>query len=156
MVTRGLCPMAAQGLGVSMLLMVVVGCAGQSAETQSQLARLNEQLIVLQNDRDRLVERVDALEARTTAAAPVSDAGPKADEVITRRPSLKVVRLEPSASGETDGTAPSEADEPTPVDASADFRDQPPKSDSDEPKVVLYGEGSQAGARSSREGATLR
>lgn len=150
--------MAAQGLGVSMLLMVAVGCAGQSAETQSQLARLNEQLIVLQNDRDRLVERVDALEARTIAAAPVSDALAK-EEVVTRRPPLKVVRLEPNAVGETDEAAPQGAH--MPAGENMPTTDHQPTSDADEPKVVLYGEGAQAGAGSSREGssregATLR
>jgi hypothetical protein len=147
--------MAAQGLGVSMLLMVVGGCAGQSAETQSQLARLNEQLIVLQNDRDRLMERVDALEARTSGASAVSDAVTKQDEVVTRRPPLKVVRLEPNAAGETDDLAASEANE-VPDAPATDLRDQPVKAEPDEPKVVLYGEGAQAGARPSREGATSR
>lgn len=133
----------------ALLLTFVLGCSTacshQRAETARQLELMNERLLILQNDRDRLVERVDALEARATerAAAP-EPAGP----AVASRPPLKVIKLHPS--GEADelppavaGTAADELSSKADDGASA----LPATAPANEPRVVLYGEGPASGVR---------
>ena len=84
------------------LLLPVLGaafaaCSHQSAETARQLELMNERLLILQNDRDRLVERVDALEVNATASS--REVVPAREATPTRAP-LKVVKLIPSPENE--------------------------------------------------------
>ena len=68
------------------------GCAGQVSETDRQLQRLQERVAILQNERDRLDERRQALEQQRELwlhQAPASEA-----RAELQRPPLKVVRLE--------------------------------------------------------------
>src|SRR5690606_24298199 len=64
----------------------------QSAETARQVELMSERLLILQNDRDRLVERVDALEANALASRSTRD---RVGDTPTR-PALKVVKLVPN------------------------------------------------------------
>ena len=139
---------AAGGLGL--------GCAGQTEETKRQLDLLNERMLILQNDRDRLVERVDALEQRhgsKVSVAPQSSA--------PTRPALKVVRLEPEG---VEFDESDDSDEPNaPSGAKANSAPMNPtaatESVSEHPgvapaaeaaqRVVLYGEGQTSGVRES-------
>lgn len=128
------------------LLALVVGCSGTSAETKRQLDSLNERLLILQNDRDRLVERVDALESQVSHDGRSPEGS---DEQVSNgaggRPALKVVRLEPAP--------PSAADQPPSPEAAP----EPAAGQGvDEPKVVLYGEGGTSGVRPSTEGVPSR
>jgi hypothetical protein len=141
-------------LGGLSLLPLSIGCAGQSEDTKRQLVSMNERLVVLQNDRDRLMERVDALESRFPSP------GVRQDEAATphvapARPPLKIVRLEPAPEGVA--AEASAEREPAPVDSPVAPPAQTTASEvSHEPKVVLYGEGTTSGVRSSAEGASHR
>lgn len=123
------------------------GCASQTDETKRQLETLNERILILQNDRDRLVERVDALEqhgGRPVAVAPVSAA--------TTRPMLTVVRLAPEV--EDKQTQPeAAANEPTASESEPGATvelpsEHPALAPAESPqRVVLYGEGQVSGVR---------
>lgn len=145
------------------------GCAGQAAETDRQLATMNERLMVLQNDRDRLMERVDALESQKPNVVHEANDSTMASGAPTTRPRLKIVRLEPAPppsngelqaqGGGEDGDEPS-LDSPEPRSAgdarSAGDEGMPANVASPQPKVVLYGEGAASGVRPSAEGAITR
>ncbi len=141
-------------LGCVSLWGLALGCSSQSSETKRQLETLNERLLILQNDRDRLVERVDALEAR------VSKPSGEADETdvgtnFAGRPPLKVVRLEPAPNAETESNANApEGSAPTDGVAAPSKAVDNGGVNADEPKVVLYGEGGTSGVRASSEGVT--
>lgn len=136
-------------LGATALVGLSLGCSSQSAETKRQLETLNERLLILQNDRDRLVERVDALEAQQAKPQREMDDESAATATGTR-PLLKVVRLEPATggAGETSANAaksPSNEAAVAPVEVAGG-------PSAGEPQVVLYGEGSTSGVRPSAEG----
>lgn len=145
-------------LGCAGLWGVALGCSSQTAETKRQLETLNERMLILQNDRDRLVERVDALEAqigkpsgeREETAATSSASG---------RPALKVVRLEPTpgSDAETQVAKPGAegpAEPAEPAEGANGAAAHPVGVNPDEPKVVLYGEGTTSGVRPLAEGVT--
>lgn len=96
-------------VAITGLLWGIAGCAGQRAETEKQLRGMEDRIAILQNERDRLDERVTALEGQQR---PRSDA-PRPTPT-SRRPLLEVVRLspddetppEPSGEGEVPGPAP--------------------------------------------------
>jgi hypothetical protein len=70
------------------------GCGSGLSGVEQRLASMREEITPLQNQNDRLVERVDALELRQSRAAPpVSSAQPAAG--VSERPPLKIVRLVP-------------------------------------------------------------
>lgn len=142
-----------------------VGCAGQSAETDRQLAKMNERLMVLQNDRDRLMERVDALESQKPEVRPESNDAEASSGTLATRPRLKIVRLEPApptANGEMQAQGDGEDERPyvegvdSPEPRGAGEEAMPVNVPSLQPKVVLYGEGTTSGVRPSAEGAIAR
>jgi hypothetical protein len=124
------------------------GCASQSEETKHQLDTLNERILILQNDRDRLVERVDALEQHQVPGVQVTSM-PSAPS----RPSLKVVHLsppatDPSADEKTEAAADTESVQPDRSVVAEAPTEQPvvPSADTTQ-RVVLYGEGQVSGVR---------
>jgi hypothetical protein len=72
------------------------GCASQSSDTRLQLQRINERVAILQNERDRLDERLNAVEAQQDLL--LADRR-KAELRGQERPALKLVRLEPEPAG---------------------------------------------------------
>jgi hypothetical protein len=125
---------------------------------------MNERLVVLQNDRDRLMERVDALETQKPEAGHESEDVSSFQGTSAKRPRLKVVRLEPalsSAAGETQATAElgserSEAEGLGSPDLGGSQEEAASASvTTPQPKVVLYGEGATSGVRPS-EGAVAQ
>ncbi len=66
------------------------GCASQSEKTRKELDLVNEKIAILQNERDRLEERLGALEQQQALATK-----PQPQGVLPGRPPLKVVTLEP-------------------------------------------------------------
>lgn len=140
-------------LGYAGLLGLGLGCSSQSLETKRQLETLNERMLILQNDRDRLVERVDALEAQVVK--PKREPDELADSVSPERPPLRVVHLEPATAG-GGGQGEIKPEATSAEDGEGGLADgsgvnavpvAPP-----EPKVVLYGEGTSSGMRPSAEG----
>lgn len=85
--------------------LLTAGCAAQSPTYERKLADLREKLLILQNDRDRLEERLKALERRQNAlvVAQGKSVAPRQE----RRP-LKVLRLSPD-----DSSSPDDRPEPT-------------------------------------------
>jgi len=69
---------------------LATGCASQSSKTRKELDVLNEKIAILQNERDRLEERLGALEQQQQVMAK-----PQPQGVLPGRPPLKVVTLEP-------------------------------------------------------------
>lgn len=155
-----MCWVLGRWLGGLSLLPLSVGCAGQSEDTKRQLVSMNERLVVLQNDRDRLMERVDALESRVPSLGPTQDEV-AAPNVSPSRPPLKVVRLEPTME---DGARPDVStetqtraeDSPEGSSTATPLAAPTPAEASSEAKVVLYGEGTTSGVRPSAEGASQR
>ncbi len=146
------------------LVPLAAGCAGQSAETERQLATMNERLVVLQNDRDRLMERVDALETQKPGAGNEAEDVSSLQGAPAQRPRLKVVRLEPalpSAAGETQTTAEVVTERSyveatgSPDPGGSQDEAVPASVPPTQPKVVLYGEGATSGVRPS-EGAVAQ
>lgn len=88
--------------------LAVSGCASQNTETRRQMQRLNEQVAILQNERDRLDERVAALEAQQQVLLEARK--PKADAA---RPALELVRLQPTAADPGPGPRSPVAPEPS-------------------------------------------
>lgn len=149
-------------LGCAALLGTALGCSSQSAETKRQFETLNERLLILQNDRDRLVERVDALEAQLGKPSRQSDE-PEATAATGGRPPLKIVRLEPTPGSDADAparqpgadTLGEQGASSNGANSGANPGANPgvgPGANPDEPKVVLYGEGTTSGVRASAEG----
>ncbi len=101
------------------------GCAGNGEATKKQIGALQDKVAILQNERDRLEERVSALEQQqqVLVASAQSDAVPSSDR---SRPPLKVVRLEPPMANV--GEAPTPA-VPAPATAAT------------EPRVLISGSG---------------
>ncbi len=98
-------------------------CGGGSKDSlEKRVTSLQEELTALQNQHDRLADRLQALETRAQQAAPSRAPAKDADEEERlSRPPLKVVKLEPGSearpSAEPDeAVAPDEKDSgPRPV-----------------------------------------
>jgi hypothetical protein len=108
--------------------MAVAGCSTEKDATERQLSKLHDQIAELQNDTDRMGERLDAMEVRQASASRQAD-----DRVVAAtssgtlsRPKLKVVRVEPGGDAAPD-EAPAAYDQGAP--------------ESDGPRVVIQGEG---------------
>jgi hypothetical protein len=77
------------------LSVALAGCAGKSQALEKRLADLETQLTQVQNENDRLVERVGSLELQRAAAPPPQPAA--SDEpTVLERPPLKVIRVDPN------------------------------------------------------------
>lgn len=80
-------------LGCALWAALLGGCSSGLEGVDKRLSAMQDEIIKVQNQNDRLVERVEAMEARQTkteSAKPTASAG-KASE----RPSLKVVKVVP-------------------------------------------------------------
>lgn len=94
---------------------------------ERQLSKLRDQMSELQNETDRMGERLDGMEARQASTARQADerVDAAASSGTLSRPKLKVVRMEPG--GEVAG------------DDGTSVNDAAPESDG--PRVVIQGEG---------------
>lgn len=90
------------------LSLLVPACTAKNAGYERQLARLNENVLILQHERDRLEERIAVLESERVAPRQSEPA-----EGTLERPPLKVVQLEPP--GEAAVAAASALPEPAPT-----------------------------------------
>jgi hypothetical protein len=85
------------------------GCASDSDAVEKRLAQLREEIRKLQNDSDRVGERLEAVElrqAREEAARSAPAPSPNADTVS--RPRLKVLHLGPDGQSAANGPASAE------------------------------------------------
>jgi hypothetical protein len=106
-------------LGCSLAVTAVAllgGCSSGLEGVEKRLSSMQDEITRLQNQNDRLVERVDAIEVRDAKSASSKQAPPSASE----RPSLKVVKVVPEdtsgmPSPQVGTQAPGEAaDDPSP------------------------------------------
>ena len=99
----------------------LAGCASDKDAVEKQLAKMHEDVTRLQNDTDRMAERLDAMEVRQSATPRAEERVARAETSSVSRPKLKVVRVEADA-------------EPTAAAAAEPELD-------DEPRVLIQGEG---------------
>jgi hypothetical protein len=125
---RSACFSALARLAAPLLAAAVAGCATDKDPMERQLSKLRDQVAELQNDTDRMGERLDAMEVRHASAARQADdrvAATTAAGTLSR-PKLKIVRVEPGSDMAADDTTGA-PDELAP--------------ESDGPRVVIQGEG---------------
>jgi hypothetical protein len=104
-------------------------CGGGDADAmKKRVATLQDELTLLQNDVDRLEERLAAVETRPQVQSSASEQE-KASAGTLERPRLKVIKLEPGAS--------SASSSPTPEEPVSEAKD------TDEPRPVIRGSGDQ-------------
>jgi outer membrane murein-binding lipoprotein Lpp len=85
----------------------VAGCGSSKDSLEKKLASLQEDVTLLQNEHDRMAERMQALEIKALQAAPQRAAKAESEEPArVVRPPLRVVRVTPgseNADAATDG-----------------------------------------------------
>jgi hypothetical protein len=106
------------------LALALAGCAGKSQALEKRLADLEAQLTQVQNENDRLTERVGSLELQR-ATPPQPQAAASEEPAVIERPPLKVIRMEPQArateqDAERQGTPAARDVEPQAPDGPAD------------------------------------
>lgn len=131
-------------LGLSLCALAAFGCTSSHDGVEKRLASLRDDITRLQTDNDRLLERVDALEARQTRPTPTPPPAPSAapGEKSSARAPLKVVKLFP-------GDAPPVNDDPSaPQELAADERPDAPGT---RPVIKLRGNPEEQSRRSARK-----
>ncbi len=85
----------AQVLGCGVALVTLLGCSSGLEGVEKRLSSMQDEITRLQNQNDRLVERVDAMEVREAKQASAAPAPAPAAQPTSERPSLKVVKVVP-------------------------------------------------------------
>jgi TolA-binding protein len=119
-------PLSLLGL-FSLLFPVISGCATNSEAIEKKLSSLREEIQKLQNENDRMSERLEAIElrqAREEAESAEAKNAKEAPAVVTR-PRLKVLHLSPESAPE-EGPAPPASGAP---------------GAKEEPRIMLKGQG---------------
>ena len=111
-------------------------CGGGREDLAKRLASVQADLVKVQSHSDRLEQRLEALEMRTTEPAPVRPVSESAAH--SDHPPLMVVKLEPDDSHEASANAPTAALRPE--DSAAD---QTPR-----PVIRVYGSRTDVGSAS--------
>jgi outer membrane murein-binding lipoprotein Lpp len=104
-----------------LLACLLVGCSSGLEGVDKRLSALQDEITKLQNQNDRLVERVDAMEvqqAKADRAAKPANSAPAASE----RPTLKVVKVLPE---DDSGMPAPQIGTPAPGDAADDPSPRP-------------------------------
>ena len=129
-------------LALPLFALAALGCTSSHDGVDKRLASLRDDITHLQTDNDRLIERVDALEARQSRPTPTpTPAAPPAEKANAKAP-LKVVKLFP-------GDAPPVTDDPgAPQELAADERPDAPGT---RPVIRLTGKGDGESRRSARK-----
>jgi outer membrane murein-binding lipoprotein Lpp len=86
--------------------LTLAGCASDGDAVEKRLSKMHEEVTRLQNDTDRMAERMDAMEMRQKDAPRSDERVARAEPTSLLRPKLKVVRVE--ADGEQSAAAASE------------------------------------------------
>ncbi len=117
---------------------VVVGCAGQSEQTKKEIQGLQDRVAILQNERDRLDERLSALEQQQQ----ILMTSAKSEPAVANdgRPPLRVVRLSPEDAGQS--ASPPIDHQDAPIAA---------PTDADETRVLISGSGTELTATPVKE-----
>lgn len=76
-------------------LALLAGCSSGLEGVDKRLSAMQEEITKVQSQNDRLVERLDAVEARQARSESAPKAAPVAAAGASERPSLKVVKVVP-------------------------------------------------------------
>lgn len=111
-------------LGCCLSLGALLGCSSGLEGVQKRLSSMQDEITRLQNQNDRLVERVDAMEVKGAKSAPAgkSPAATSAAASASERPSLKVVKVVPE---DTSGMPSPQVGTQAPGDAADDPSPRP-------------------------------
>jgi hypothetical protein len=120
-------PLSLLGL-FTLLFPVISGCATSSDAIEKKLSSLREEIQKLQNENDRVGERLEAIELRQAReeAKGTEVKTAKEDSGVVSRPPLKVLRLSPEGNSEEGQAEPA-----TPPAAGSDSA----------PRMMLKGQG---------------
>jgi hypothetical protein len=122
----------AWGLGFCLALGALTGCSSGLEGVEKRLSSMQDEITRLQNQNDRLVERVDAVEVKQ-AKAPAASATKASLPAGSERPSLKIVKVVPE---DTAGMPSPQVGTQAPGDAADD--------PSPRPVIKLRGSGGKA------------
>jgi hypothetical protein len=125
--------------GCSLAALAQLGCSSGLEGVEKRLGSMQDEITKLQNQNDRLVERVDAMEVREAKAEKAAKAA--APVASAERPSLKVVKVVPE---DTSGMPSPQVGTPAPGEAADD--------PSPRPVIKLRGGGKNEGKSSKGEG----
>jgi hypothetical protein len=81
--------------GVCVAACAMLGCSSGLEGVNKRLSTMQDEIMRLQNQNDRLVERVDAMEVRDAKARAEKPAAVASASPSSERPSLKVVKVVP-------------------------------------------------------------
>jgi cell division septum initiation protein DivIVA len=111
-------------LGCCLSLGVLLGCSSGLEGVQKRLSSMQDEITRLQNQNDRLVERVDAMEVREAKTPPAGKArlAAPSSAAASERPSLKVVKVVPE---DTSGMPSPQVGTQAPGDAADDPSPRP-------------------------------
>jgi cell division septum initiation protein DivIVA len=110
-------------LGCCLGLGALLGCSSGLEGVQKRLSSMQDEITRLQNQNDRLVERVDAIEVREAKTTPAGKSRPAAQAAAaSERPSLKVVKVVPE---DTSGMPSPQVGTQAPGDAADDPSPRP-------------------------------
>lgn len=116
-------PLALLVGGLSLAAWTSIGCSSGLEGVEKRLGTMQDEITKLQNQNDRLVERVDAMEVREAKAAKAASAGgPALAAAPSERPSLKVVKVVPE---DTSGMPSPQVGTPAPGEAADDPAPRP-------------------------------
>lgn len=101
----------------------LIGCSSGLEGVEKRLGSMQDEITKLQNQNDRLVERIDAMEVREAKAEKAAKAAaPTATAAAAERPSLKVVKVVPE---DTSGMPSPQVGTPAPGEAADDPSPRP-------------------------------
>ena len=111
-------------LGCCLSLGALLGCSSGLEGVQKRLSSMQDEITRLQNQNDRLVERVDAMEVREPKTSPAGKSRPAGppSAAASERPSLKVVKVVPE---DTSGMPSPQVGTQAPGDAADDPSPRP-------------------------------
>lgn len=107
---RSRCVENLRSVAVLALFLPLAACAGEHDTVEKQLAKLRAQVAEVQNENDRMSERLDAMEAQRASAPPPDQRVASAEPEAVTRPRLKVVRVDPEGDSAELAAAESEAE----------------------------------------------
>jgi outer membrane murein-binding lipoprotein Lpp len=99
--------------------LVVAGCGSSKDSVEKKLSSLRDEVTLLQNEHDRMAERMQALEIKAMQAAPQRAAAAEEPEERVVRPQLRVVKVGPGSEAESADAPAEESAPPAPEPADA-------------------------------------
>ena len=109
-------------LGCAVALASLAGCSSGLEGVDKRLSAMHDEITKIQNQNDRLVERIDAMEVRQAKAENAAKPAVAVASNTSERPSLKVVKVVPE---DTAGMPSPQVGTPPPGEAADDPSPRP-------------------------------